>query len=160
MEINPHFIVHETDHWILNHHLSSALPGYLMLGAKTQTTLLAELAPAALEELGYLLAKTQLILELQLQPKHLYISRFGHQPGLPLHFHFIPVYPWVEDLFWKDARYRLLETFACVENASTLTDGAELTLFIWREFDERPEPPKIQGPSIKQVIEALRTAFG
>ncbi|KFE54454.1 hydrolase [Pseudomonas syringae] len=159
MVINPHFIVHETHHWILNHHVSNTLPGYLMLGAKVQTSSLSELAPEALAELGGLLARTQEQLERQLQPKHLYISRFGHQPGLPIHFHFIPVYTWVEDMFWKDHRYRLLETFGCSQNASTLTDGAELTLFIWREFGECPEPPDIQGPSIEKVIDELRTAF-
>jgi diadenosine tetraphosphate (Ap4A) HIT family hydrolase len=159
MVINPHFIVHETHHWILNHHQSSALPGYLMLGAKTPTTSLAELEPEALAELGGLLARTQLLLERQLQPKHLYISRFGHEPGHPFHFHFIPVYHWVEDLFWKDERYRSLEAFGCAQNASTLTDGAELTLFIWREFGERPEPPEIQGPPIQEVIGKLRAAF-
>jgi hypothetical protein len=62
-------------------------------------------------------------------------------------------------LFWKDSRYRLLETFATQENAQALTDGAELTLFIWREFGESPTSPTIQGPSISQVIESLRESF-
>jgi diadenosine tetraphosphate (Ap4A) HIT family hydrolase len=61
---------------------------------------------------GGLLARTQQIIERHLKPKRLYIGRFGHEPGLPLHFHFIPVYAWVEDLFWKDSRFRLLESFA------------------------------------------------
>jgi len=26
----------------------------------------------------------------------------------PIHFHVIPIYDWVEELFWKDARYRPL----------------------------------------------------
>jgi hypothetical protein len=69
------------------------------------------------------------------------------------------VYAWVEELFWKDARYRLLQTFANIENAQSLTDGAELTLFIWREFGESPEPPAAQGPSIDQIIDDLRKAF-
>lgn len=111
MEIAPHFILHETDHWIINHHLSSALPGYLMLSTKVQTTSLTQLSPDALAELGVLLARTQQIIEQQLLPKRLYIGRFGHEPGWPLHFHFIPVYQWVEDLFWDDARYRLLQNF-------------------------------------------------
>jgi diadenosine tetraphosphate (Ap4A) HIT family hydrolase len=159
MEVAPQYIVHESAHWILNHHLSSALPGYLMLGSKAQVCSLTELSEGALAELGGLLATTQKILESRLKPKWLYISRFGHDPRYPIHFHFIPVYHWVEDLFWKDARYRLLETFATHDNAQTLTDGAELTLFIWREFGESPQPPVIQGPSIKQVIDELREAF-
>lgn len=92
MEIAPHFIIHETDHWIINHHLASALPGYLMLSAKGQTTSLSQLSPDALAELGVLLAQTQQVIERQLSPKHLYIGRFGHEPGWPIHFHFIPVY--------------------------------------------------------------------
>jgi len=40
-----------------------------------------------------------------------------------------------------------------------LTDGAELTLFIWREFGESPEPPSIQGPGVEQIIERLRLSF-
>ena len=159
MEIAPGFIVHETEHWIINHHLASALPGYLMLGTKVATTSLADLSPDALAEMGGLLAKTQQVMEQRLKPKHLYIGRFGHQPGLPIHFHFIPVYHWVEELFWKDERYRLLENFAYAENALSATDGAELTLFIWREFGESPSPPETQGMTIEETIKALRAAF-
>lgn len=159
LELPPQFIIHETTHWAVNHHMTSALPGYLMLGAKAHVNSLAQLSGPALAELGGLMAEIQNALETQLNPKWLYISRFGHDPRYPIHFHFIPVYHWVEELFWKDARYRLLETFTTNENAQTLTDGAELTLFIWREFGERPMPPAIQGPSISQVIECLRTSF-
>lgn len=151
MALPPRFILHETPHWIINHHLASALPGYVMLGSRVPVDSLAEL--------GGLLARTQSILETLLAPKWLYISRYGHVPGHPIHFHFIPVYHWVEDLFWQDSRYRALEAFATPSNAQSLTDGAELTLFIWREFGERPTPPAIHGPSVDEVIERLRQAF-
>lgn len=32
-------------------------------------------------------------------------------PGLPVHFHLIPLYDWVEELFWEDTRYRTLQQF-------------------------------------------------
>jgi len=48
MDIAPHFIIHETAHWILNHHMSSKLPGYLVLGTRHNTSSLAELPEAAL----------------------------------------------------------------------------------------------------------------
>jgi diadenosine tetraphosphate (Ap4A) HIT family hydrolase len=159
MPIDPSFILHQTDHWVLNHHLSSALPGYLMLGARAPIHSLADLPEPALAELGGLLARTQRIMEAQLKPKWLYISRFGHMPGFPLHFHFIPVYDWVEALFWQDERYRVLENFGSMENTQTATDGAELTLFIWREFGESPAPPVVQGQAVGQVIERLRREF-
>ncbi|MDN6858636.1 HIT family protein [Pseudomonas sp. CAN2814] len=159
MQIPATHVIHQTEHWLLNHHLASALPGYLMLGSKRPVESLADLPEAALAEMGGLLAKVQRILEDTLQPKWLYIGRFGHAPGLPIHFHFIPVYTWVEDAFWADERYRSLTQFAHIDDAATQTDGAELTLFIWREFGEAPLPPAVQGPSIEQVIEQLRGRF-
>lgn len=159
MQIDPAFIVYETEHWRLNHHQASTLPGYLMLGAKAPIHSLADMPEAALAELGGLLARVQRVMEAQLNPKWLYISRYGHMPGLPLHFHFIPVYGWVEDAFWRDERYRVLQRFGCHEQGQSLTDGAELTLFVWREFGENPVAPVVQGASIDQTIHLLRTAF-
>lgn len=107
-------------------------------------------------ELGGLLAKTQRVMDAQLKPKWLYISRYGHMPGFPLHFHFIPVYDWVEEAFWRDERYRRLQGLGSQDLAKTLTDGAELTLFVWREFGESLMTPAIKGLSVEQVIGSLR----
>jgi diadenosine tetraphosphate (Ap4A) HIT family hydrolase len=159
MQIDPAYLLLETEHWRLNHHLASKLPGYLMLGAKAPIHSLADMPQAALAELGGLLAKTQRVMEAQLKPKWLYISRYGHMPGFPLHFHFIPVYDWVEDAFWRDERYRVLQDFAAPGVAQAQTDGAELTLFVWREFGESQRPPAVQGDSVEQVIKLLRTKF-
>ncbi|MGB3122667.1 MAG: HIT family protein [Pseudomonas sp.] len=159
MQIDPAFILHQTEHWQLNHHLTSKLPGYLMLGARAPAHSLAEMPDAALAELGGLLAKIQRVMEAQLKPIWLYISRYGHMPGFPLHFHFIPVYDWVEAAFWRDQRYRVLQDFGLPPEGQALTDGAELTLFVWREFGENPVPPVIQGPSADQVIQRLRAGF-
>ena len=63
-------------------------------------------------------------------------------PGLPVHFHLIPLYDWVEELFWEDTRYRTLQQFGVP--TADLTDGAELTLFVWREFCERADPPAVR----------------
>ena len=57
MNIPPRFIIHETAHWILNHHMGSALPGYLMLGSKVPVQSLSDLPADALAELGGLLAR-------------------------------------------------------------------------------------------------------
>lgn len=159
LRIPGEFIVYETEHWLLNHNFSNALPGYLILGAKAPVDSLADLPVAALHEFAELLARSQAILQQTLRPERLYVSRYGHSAGYPIHFHLIPVYSWVEKLFWEDPRYRLLETFATPKNAETRTDGAELTLFIWREFGERDQPPAIEGPTIAQVIEQLRALF-
>ncbi|WP_419710191.1 HIT family protein [Pseudomonas sp. NFX224] len=159
MDIAPRFIIHETAHWVLNHHMTTKLPGYLVLGTRHPVRSLSDLPEGALVEMGVLLAKVQKTLQSEVQPKWLYISRFGHDPRFPIHFHFIPVYHWVEELFWQDERYRLLRNFGAA-SPQTQTDGAEMTLFIWREFGESPEPPSIQGPSIEDIIDRLRVAFG
>jgi len=158
MDIPPRFIIHETPHWILNHHMSSKLPGYLVLGTKHPVRALFDLPASALAELGVILASVQKKLQTELDPKWLYISRFGHDPRFPVHFHFIPVYHWVEELFWQNDRYRLLRDLGAVD-AQSACDGAELTLFVWREFGEKPEAPNVQGPSIEQIIDHLRLLF-
>jgi diadenosine tetraphosphate (Ap4A) HIT family hydrolase len=147
-------------HWVVNHRMDSALPGYLMLSAKQMTASLAALPAEALAELGWLQASVQRIIETTLKPQRVYIGRFGHETGYSLHFHFIPIYPWLETLFWEDDRYRALQAFGAGDSGSPQTDGAELTLFVWREFCERPDPPLIQGPFVEEAIMVLRRGFG
>jgi diadenosine tetraphosphate (Ap4A) HIT family hydrolase len=159
MEIPARLIIHESKHWTINHRIDTALPGYLMLSAKQMTSSLAALPAEALAELGVWQAKIQQHVEAHLQPKRLYIGRFGHDSGCSIHFHFIPIYAWVEAMFWRDESYRLLETFGSLDSTPPQTDGAELTLFVWREFCERPNPPPVQGPSIENVITLLRSKF-
>jgi diadenosine tetraphosphate (Ap4A) HIT family hydrolase len=154
-DIPEQFQIAETERWLVNHRANSALPGYLMISSKTFTSDLSELSSKALCELGPLLAKAQEALKSGLGSERVYIGRYGHTQGYPIHFHVIPIYNWVEQLFWKDDRYRLLETFAD-GLGETATDGAELTLFVWREFCERPNPPPIKGPSVSDVIALLR----
>lgn len=160
MDIPPRFIIHETEHWLVNHRMDSALPGYLMLSAKHMTNSLAALPTEALAELGVLQARTQSAIEATLAPKRVYIGRFGHEQGYAIHFHFIPIYQWVEEMFWSDERYRLLQTFSSLDSGADQTDGAELMLFVWREFCERPDLPVIRGLSVEQTIAVLHREFG
>ncbi|MDR9781462.1 HIT family protein [Rhizobium redzepovicii] len=154
MQIPLQFHVAETTGWLVKHRMNSALPGYLMISSKTDTTDLSDLSEKALGEFGPLLARTQKALKQDLNAQRVYIGRYGHSAGYPIHFHVIPIYDWVEELF-KDGRYRLLENFA-EGRGETAADGAELTLFVWREFCERAVPPPVRGPSVSEVIALLR----
>lgn len=156
MDIPSRFIIYESRHWIVNHRMDSALPGYVMLSAKQMTNSLSAFSAQALAELGPLQARIQQAMETLLPPHRLYISRYGHETGYSIHFHFIPIYAWIETLFWQDERYRSLQAFGSIESSEPQTDGAELTLFVWREFCERPDPPAVQGPSVEQTIKMLR----
>lgn len=157
LEIARRFHVTETDGWLVSHRMNSALPGYLMISSKASTSDLSELPDNVLSELGPLFAMMQSIIKRELDAQRVYFGRYGHSAGYPVHFHVIPIYDWVEEMFWADDRYRLLDNFA-EGPGETPTDGAELTLFVWREFCERAEPPLTKGPSVMQVIELLRNA--
>ena len=152
--IPPQLQIASNAHWSVNHRVNSALPGYLIIASTKATNDLSDLPVEALSSMGHVFAVVQRALKL-IGAQRVYLSRFGHSPGYPLHFHAIPVYAWVEDLFWEDERYRALEKFADGPG-ETPTDGAELTLFIWREFCERRDPPSIEGPSVEEAIEVLR----
>ena len=154
----PHLLILQTEHWLINHRVDSALPGYLMLGARTATNDLAAMPREALDQLGPLLASAQSALSEILRPDHLYIGRYGHSAAHALHFHVIPICPWVKESFLADPRYRVLSTLVDPVTAvdTQATDGAELTLYVWREFCESPTPPPASGPSIGDVVNFLR----
>jgi diadenosine tetraphosphate (Ap4A) HIT family hydrolase len=149
-------VILQTEHWLISHRVDSALPGYLMLGARMPTNELPRLPPAALAELGTLLAKAQLALNEILNPEHLYIGRYGHTAGHALHFHIIPVCGWVKQAFFENPRYRVLRNLSRPSPAAAETDGAELTLYVWREFCESPDPPTIFGLSVEEVVDRLK----
>ena len=107
-----HLVILQTEDWVLNHRVDSALPGYLMLGARAPVNDLSLLCPEALAQLGTLLAAAQKALTTILKPEHLYIGRYGHSAGHALHFHLIPICGWVRQLFFDDPRYRVLRTLS------------------------------------------------
>ena len=152
------FLIAESDEWLVSHRANSALPGYLIIASKRSANDLFDLPDGAQREIGPLLALSQAILKQELGASRVYIGRYGHISGVAFHFHIIPIYDWVEKLFWQDARYRILQQFAEGE-WETETDGAELTLFVWREFCERRQPPPIEGPSVPETVEFLRKAM-
>ncbi|MGV1794608.1 HIT family protein [Rhizobium sp. A37_96] len=154
----PELLITETDGWIVSHRVNSSLPGYLIIASKRFASDLSELPDDTLRELGPLLALTQILLRRKLNARRVYIGRYGHVPGQSFHFHIIPIYPWVEELFWLDERYRVLQQFT-EGTAEETTDGAELTLFAWREFCERLQPPLIKGPTVPEVVELLKKSI-
>jgi diadenosine tetraphosphate (Ap4A) HIT family hydrolase len=159
-----HLVILETEDWVLNHRVDSAPPGYLMLGGRVPTNDLSmmrpeAMRPEALAGLGGLLARAQEALNSVLKPEHLYVGRYGHMAGHAIHFHMILIGGWVKRSVFSDPRYRVLQSFYQPSDggaAAGETDGAELTLYAWREFCESPHPPPISGPSIREVIDRLK----
>jgi diadenosine tetraphosphate (Ap4A) HIT family hydrolase len=158
-QIPEHLIIKTTDHWIVNHRVDSKLPGYLMISSRHKTAQLDDLPPAALAELGSLLAQAQRCLREIFHAEHVYLGRYGHQSGHCVHFHAIPIYSWVKATFDADPRYAVLKSFYTPGAGNTDYDGAELTLFIWREYCEKPTPPLLQGPSISEAIRLIKEKY-
>ncbi len=127
-----------------------------MVGSRMETTNLHDLSPAALAELGSLLASAQQALVDLFGPEHIYMGRYGHTEGHSIHFHVIPIYSWVKEAFAADARYRVLRSFYTPGVPTSDPDGGELTLYVWREFCESKTPPPIQGPSVAETIILLK----
>lgn len=157
---DPQYIVYETAHWRVNHRVDTAYPGYLMAAPRDpRAGSLPDLGPDALSELGPLLAWISRVIETTLQPRHLYLGRFGHQSGHNLHFHIIPIYDWTIRLYHSDPRYRMLKQFYRDTDGDDSPDGADLTLFVWREFCEGKKPLPPEAPSVARTVETLREAF-
>ncbi|MEM7173422.1 MAG: HIT family protein [Pseudomonadota bacterium] len=116
------FRIYETDDWLFNHRVNSALSGYLVLGTKTDAVDVSGIPMKALASLGPLINLTHNAMQSVLNPAHICIGRYGHNEGLAFHLHLIPVYKWVEELFWEDNRYRVFGDFATPQGA-TGTDG-------------------------------------
>ncbi len=153
----PEVVVWETAHWQVNHRVDSRLPGYFMVSPlDTSVVTFASLSLEAAVEMGPVLTRVARALETLLQPKHLYVSRYGHDPNCHLHFHIIPAYSWVIDAFLLDERYAEVRK---QRNTDPSYDGAEITLYIGREWCENAVSPVNNGPSVQDVIELFRHEF-
>jgi diadenosine tetraphosphate (Ap4A) HIT family hydrolase len=72
-----HLVIRQTEDWMLNHRVDSALPPYLVLGARLPTNDLSLLRREALAR-AWNPANAQKALNALLRPEHLYIGRYGH----------------------------------------------------------------------------------
>jgi diadenosine tetraphosphate (Ap4A) HIT family hydrolase len=158
-----HLVILRTDHWVLNHRVDSALPGYLMLGARGCRPLIstgcARKHSRSLHRCRQMRKRRWTKFQ---KPRHFYIGRYGHTAGHAPHFHIIPVCEWVRQSFFSDPRYRVfadLSRHFAAAGATDETDGAELTLYIWRVFRENPVPPRVFRPAVHEVVERLKVSL-
>ncbi len=151
--IPPQYHIAQTSGWSVNHRINSALPGYVMIASTQSTNELGDLSAEALGLMGTVFAKVQRALS-ALGARRVYIGRYGHSPGYPIHFRAIPTASGLKTSS-EGHRYRVLKQFADGPG-ETPSDGAELTWFVWREFCERADPPPIKGPSVSETIAILR----
>lgn len=151
----PPLAIVSSQHWTITHRRDTTLPGYLILSANHGSGGVGELGSQALQELGPLLNCTQSALNDVLSPEHIYVGRFGHSRGHAFHLHVVPICAWVKANFENDARYDAVRTLRSPEWPSE-SDGAELLLYVWREFCERSQTPPDASLSVAECVEQLR----
>ena len=137
------FVIYETEHWRVNHRCDATLPGYVMVGAKDTASDLFNLPHAALIEMGLMLSAVVQALEVNFQPEHIHICRFGHDAGHSLHFHVIPIYDWVREAY-------------CQTNSEIQADGPSLTLFVSENLTKNRAAVNSTGITVKEAIRVLR----
>lgn len=73
-EIPARFVIASDAHWVLNHRIDSALPGYRMLSSRHSGSL-GQLPIEALRRLGDWLARAERAMQARLDPARIYVGR-------------------------------------------------------------------------------------
>jgi len=156
-------VVLTTGHWRVNQCCDVALPGYLIVQALDPSAdRLATLSEGAQAELGSVLARVHAALEDELSPLITYCTKWGHGPGHPVHFHVIPVFPWVEEALRREERFHVLGDLHAPPGwpFPAEYDGTEMSLFVRRALSDRADPQPAAGPSREEVVRRLRARLG
>lgn len=156
-------VVLRTDHWLVNQCVDVAIPGYLIVGATDPAAdRVSRLTPAAQAELGPLLARVHRAIEAELDPRIIYCVKWGHGAGHPVHFHVIPVFPWMEEALHRDERYRALQAFHGEDTWDLAEDydGTEMCLFVRRESAEKAAAEDLAAAGREEVVRRLRGRIG
>lgn len=86
-------VVH-TDHWRIGHAFNSTLPGWLILVPTRHVTSFTELTPEAAAELGGLVHRLAVALEVVTGCAKTYLMQFSEAEGFShLHLHLVPRQP-------------------------------------------------------------------
>ena len=82
-------LLHQTEHWIVNHVVGSMNLGTLVLSPRDHVTAVADLAAEAAAELGPLLRRTAQVVEDILSPEQTYVSSWAHGEDGRKHLHIV-----------------------------------------------------------------------
>jgi ATP adenylyltransferase len=85
----PGGLLHETNHWIVNHVVGPMNLGTLVLSPRDHVTAIADLTTEAASELGPLLRRTAQVVESILEPEQTYVSSWAHGEHGRKHLHIV-----------------------------------------------------------------------
>ncbi|MFK4088589.1 HIT family protein [Kribbella sp. NPDC020789] len=85
----PGGLVHQADHWVVNHVVGSMNLGTLVLSPRDHVVAVADLTVEAADELGPLLRRTAQVVESILEPEQTYVSSWAHGEHGRKHLHIV-----------------------------------------------------------------------
>ena len=85
----PGGLLHQSDHWVVNHVVGSMNLGTLVLSPRDHVVAVADLTVEAADELGPLLRRTAKVVESILEPEQTYVSSWAHGEQGRKHLHIV-----------------------------------------------------------------------
>jgi diadenosine tetraphosphate (Ap4A) HIT family hydrolase len=85
----PGGLIHETEHWLVEHCVGPLGVGTLLLKAKRHVTRVSELRPEESAELGPLLQRAAQVVDELVAPEQVYICLWSHAGRTPVHIHYV-----------------------------------------------------------------------
>ncbi len=117
-----------------------------------------QLSHESLSEMGLIIEQAVTAIKNAFKPKHIFVSKYGVEPGNVIHFHIIPIYDWIDEMIAADENYSFIETLYD-PNLPMKYDAADYLLFIWRELTEKAHQSGIDPVNIDESIQILKNCL-
>ena len=85
----PGGVIHETDHWLVEHCVGPLGVGALIVKPKRHVTRVSELDGDEARELGPLLQQSAAVVDELVAPEQVYTCLWSHAGGRPVHIHYV-----------------------------------------------------------------------
>jgi len=85
----PGGVIHETQHWLVEHCVGPLGVGTLLVKPKRHVTRVSELSDGEANELGPLLVRTAAVVDQLVAPEQVYTWLFSHAGAKPVHVHYV-----------------------------------------------------------------------
>jgi len=85
----PGGVIHEADHWLVEHCVGPLGVGALIVKPKRHVTRVSELDGGEARELGLLLQQSAAVVDELVAPEQVYTCLWSHAGGRPVHIHYV-----------------------------------------------------------------------
>jgi diadenosine tetraphosphate (Ap4A) HIT family hydrolase len=85
----PGGIIHETEHWLVEHCVGPLGVGTLLVKPKRHITRVSRLNDGEAAELGPLLRRSAAVVDEIVRPEQVYACLWSHAGGTPVHIHYV-----------------------------------------------------------------------